>query len=82
MKENAWRVPGCDLSLLKTIGLLHLGLNNCSSVTDECILRAVNGCRRKRWVVAFRRLWGFDKVADAGLSALNAGCDQLRSIDL
>ena len=44
MKREAWRVPGCDLSLLKTSGLLHLGLNNCSSVTDECIVKAVNRC--------------------------------------
>ena len=42
MKDNAWRVHGCDLSLLKTTGLLHLGLNNCGSVTDECIMKAVN----------------------------------------
>ena len=48
MKVNAWRVPGCDLSLLKKIVLLHLGLNGCSSVTDKCILKAVNRCDRER----------------------------------
>ena len=82
MKDYAWRVPGCDLSLLKTTGLLHLGLSYCSKVTDECILRAINGCRRKRWMVAFRRLWGCDKVAEGGIPALSAGCGQLQSIDL
>ena len=79
MKANAWRVPGCDLSLLKTIGLLHLGFNNCSSVTDNCILKAVNGRSRKRRVVAFSRC---NEVTDAGVSALGAGCGQLQSITL
>ena len=40
MKVNAWRVSGCDLSPLNTMDLLHFGLNSCSSVTDECILKA------------------------------------------
>ena len=44
MKRDAWRLPGCDLSLLKTINLIHLGLNGCSSVTDGCLLRIVNRC--------------------------------------
>lgn len=44
MKVNAWRIPGCDLSLLQTVNLLHLGLNCCSSVTDECILKVVSSC--------------------------------------
>ena len=34
MDVNAWEVPGCDLALLKTIDLSHLGLYNCRSVTD------------------------------------------------
>ena len=34
MKPYAWRLPGCDLSLLKTMYLIHLGLNGCSGVTD------------------------------------------------
>ena len=79
MKDKAWRVPGCDLSLLKTIGLIHLGLNNCSSVTDECILKAVDGCRRQ----SMRGYSGKDNgEADAGISALGHGCGQLQSIDL
>ena len=44
MKVNAWRVPGCDLSLLKTVNLVHLGLNGCKSVTDECLLKVANKC--------------------------------------
>ena len=79
MKSNAWRVPGCDLSLLKTIGLLHLGLNDCRSVTDECISRAVGGCRRQ----SIRRYPSkYNEEADAGISALGAGCGQLLSINL
>ena len=79
MKDNAWRVPGCDLSLLKTIGLFHLGLNNCCSVTDKCVLRAINGWRRKRWMVAPSRCI---EVADGGISALSTGYGQLQSINL
>ena len=79
MKDNAWRVPGCDLSLLKTIGLLHLGLSKCSSVTDEFILGAINGCRRKRRMVAPSRC---SEVAYGGISALSTGCGQLQSINL
>ena len=48
MKVNAWKVPGRDLALLKTNDLLHLGLNSCRNVTDECILKAVQGSNRGR----------------------------------
>ena len=37
MKVNAWKVPGCDLSLLRTVDLRHVGLNGCINVTDRCI---------------------------------------------
>ena len=48
MKVNAWRVPGCDLSLLKTVDLLHLGLNSCSCVTDECLMKLFVSSGRER----------------------------------
>ena len=48
MKVNAWKVPGCDLALLKTNDLLHLGLNSCQRVTDKCILKAVQRSNRGR----------------------------------
>ena len=44
MKVETWRVPGCDLSLLQTADLLHLGLDGNSRVTDECIQKALTGC--------------------------------------
>jgi hypothetical protein len=37
MKVDAWQVPGHGLSLLRTIDLLHIGLDGCSSVTDHCL---------------------------------------------
>ena len=46
MKVDAWQGAGCDLSLLKTVDLLHLGFNGCSSITDQCILMIVTRCRK------------------------------------
>ena len=43
MKDDGWRVPGCDLTFLKTVNLLHLGLKGCSRVTDDCILKTLMG---------------------------------------
>ena len=67
MKINAWRLPGCDLSLLTTADLLHFGLDGCSSITDGCLLKMVNGCdggcRGEGLSVC-------NKEADAGVSAL------------
>ena len=50
MKRNSWRLPGCDLSLLKTMHLIHLGLNGCSSVTDGCLQEILNRCECERRV--------------------------------
>ena len=49
MKVDAWRPPGCDLSLLKTKDLRHLGLDNCSNVTDGCSLKMANRCDGVCW---------------------------------
>jgi hypothetical protein len=46
MKVNAWKVPGCDLSLLRTVDLLHIGLNGCINVTDHCIEMIATLCRK------------------------------------
>ena len=78
MKVNAWEVPGCDLALLKTNDLLHLGLNSCRKVTDECISEAVKGSNRERDGDC-RRCY---EVADHVVSALSYRCGQLQSIDL
>lgn len=45
VKYDAWLEPGCDLSLLKTDELLHLGLNGNSNVTDEFLFKVVKRCR-------------------------------------
>ena len=78
MKVDAWRVPGCDLSLLKTVNLFHLGLNGCKSVTDECLVKAVTRCVKSRTEYPRR----CKRTANAGVSASGAGCGQLQSIDL
>ena len=77
MKVNAWRVPGYDPSLFKTVDLLHLGLNSCSCVTDECLLKLFVSSGRERSGGLCRRRKG---VADHGMSALSHGCGQLQNI--
>ena len=36
MKVDGERVRGCDLLLLQTIDLVHLGLDGCCNITDQC----------------------------------------------
>ena len=45
MKVDGWRVRGCDLLLLETIDLVHLGLDSCLNITDQCLLNIVHRCR-------------------------------------
>ena len=73
MKVNAWVVPGCDLSLLRTVDLLHIGLNGCINVTDDCIEMIATRCHKLSTI----HLEGCNKVTDAGISALGAGCVEL-----
>ena len=80
MKEDAWRPPGCDLSLLKTKDLRHLGLDNCRNVTDGCLLKMLNRCDGGCWS---KDLSGCNKEAnEAGVSALNHVCRKRQSINL
>jgi hypothetical protein len=39
---DAWRVRGCDLLMLETVDTVHLGLNGCSNLTDQCIMDMVD----------------------------------------
>ena len=78
MKVDAWRVDLCDVSLLKTSDLLHIGLDGCRSVTDECVRKIATRCCKLRSI----RLKGCENVTDAGISALGAGCSQLQRINL
>ena len=58
--------------------LVYLGLNGCSGVTDECILKAVKGGIEN----CSNDLNGDNKLTDVGPSARDAGCGQLQSINL
>ena len=79
MKINSWRLPGCDLSLLKTADLFHLGLDGCSNVTNGCLLKMVNGCDVGR---RGEGLSGCYNEADAGVLALDNSCRKRQSINL
>jgi Leucine Rich repeat len=78
MKADSWEVRRCDLSLLNTIDLMHLGLNGSRSVTDDCILKTVNIWSRIRE----SEVNYSSEVTAAGESAWRHGCDQLQSINL
>ena len=78
MYADASRVRGCDLLLLETDDIVHLGLTGCYNLTDQCIMDMVNRCHKLTGI----NLDGCDKVTDVGVSALSAGCGQLQSINL
>jgi hypothetical protein len=43
---DAGRVNGCDLLLLETDNIVHLGLNCCCNLTDQCIMDMANQCSK------------------------------------
>ena len=78
MKVDGWRVRGCDLLLLETIDLVHLGLDGCLNITDQCILNIVHRCRKLNSL----DVRGCKSLTDVGISGLAAGCGRLQSINL
>lgn len=75
---NAWQVRGCDLVLLQTIDLVHLGLNGCCYITDQCVSDIAQRCRK----LCSIDLDGCRSLTDVGISALGTGCGQLQTINL
>ena len=78
MKVDAWRVRGCDLLLLETDEIVHLGLDGCRNLDDQDVMNMVNKCGK----LTSMSLTRCDMVTDTGVSALGAGCGQLQSIVL
>ena len=70
-------VRGSDILLVDTSDIDHLGLRRCHNVTDQCMLDIVNYCHKLQSIYI-----GSEKVTDAGVIALVAGCGQLQSINL
>ena len=64
MKVDPWRVRGCDLLLLETDHIIHLGLNWCCNLTDQCIMNIVNRCSKLTSI----ELNGCNKLTDAYVS--------------
>ena len=64
MKIRDSRVHGCDILLVETRALVHLGLRGCSNVMDQCIMDVVNRCHQLRSI----DLGSCDQVTDAGVS--------------
>jgi hypothetical protein len=78
MQATAWREPVCDLSLLNKSELVYLGLKGCSSVTDECILKAL----KRRFEKYSNDINRENTLTDAGPSALDDVSGELESINL
>ena len=78
MKVDCWRVFECDLILLQTIDLVHLGLNGCLNITDQCIVNLVYKCYKVNSLEVSR----CSGLTDASLSALGAEYGQLQNINL
>ena len=76
--EDASRVRGCDLLLLETDDIIHLGLKGCCNLTDQCIMDMVNRCVELTSI----NLAGCNLVTDVGVSSLGAECGKLQSINL
>ena len=78
MKIDISRARGCNILVVDTSDLVHIGLQDCIKITDQCIVDVINLCPKLRSI----NLSGCGNVTDAGVSALGAGCGQLQSIDL
>ena len=78
MRMDSSLVRGCDILLVGTSDLLHLGLRGCHNMTDQCIADIVHRCHKLRNI----DIGGCGKVTDVGVIALGAGCGQLQSINL
>ena len=78
MKMDSSPVRGCDILLVDTSDIVHLGLRGCSSMTDQCILDVVYCCHKLRSI----DIGSCGQVTDTGVIALGAGCGQLQSIKL
>ena len=78
MKIDISRVRGCIILVIDTSDLVHIGVQDCINITDQCIVDVINRCPKLRSI----NLSGCGNVTDAGVSALGAGCRKLQSIDL
>jgi hypothetical protein len=70
MKMDTSRVRVCDILLVDTSDLVALDLRDCYNATDECVMDVINRCHKLGSI----DLESCDKVSDAGVSALAAGC--------
>ena len=78
MKMDSSLVRGCDILLVDTSDIVHLGLVGCINMTDQCMVDIVYRCVKLRSI----DISGCDQVTDAGVRAFGAGYGQLQSIDL
>ena len=62
-------VRGCDILLVDTSDIVHLGLIGCFNMTDQCIVDVVYRCVKLRSI----DIGSCGQVTDAGVIALGAG---------
>ena len=75
---DAYHVHDFVILSLETDDIVHLGLNNCYRLTDQCMTDILSRCRKLTSI----DLGSCEKVADASVLALGRGCGQLQSINL
>ena len=78
MKMDNSLVRGCDILLVDTGDIVHLGLERCYNMTDQCVVDIVYRCVKLRSI----DIGGCGQVTDGGVRALCAGCGKLQSINL
>lgn len=61
IKVDAWRLRTDDLLLLETDDIVHLGLNCCCNLTDQCIIDMMSRCGKRNRC---------EEQVDAGVSVL------------
>ena len=71
MKMDKSQVRGCEILLVDTSDIVHLGLGECSNMTNQCIVDIVYRCVKLRNI----EIGGCGQVTDAGILALSQNED-------
>ena len=69
MRMDYSLVRGCDILLIDMSDIVHLGLEGCNNITDQCMMDVAHRCLKLRII----DIGGCDQVTDAGVIVLSAG---------
>ena len=63
MKINISRVRGCNILVVDTSDLMHIGLQDCINITEQCIVDVIKRCPKLRSIT----LSGDDTVSSPNI---------------